>query len=122
MPDPREYSRHLPEGSPPEGPSEVTTTESRPARPENGHGVPSPSDDGGGFLKSFLNAHPFTDLFEHWADRHFSGKTQQIKNAKLKTVHPHFFNFCCVADLLVRSVVVIMLIGASGWALWKVVR
>ena len=81
----------------------------------------SPTEESGNFLKSFLNATPFFDLFEYIADHTCNGKTISVKIAKLKAFHPVFYRFCVFSDITVRGVVVAALIWLAINTAWKVV-
>lgn len=80
------------------------------------------SNDGFNLLGSILETAFFYTLFEHIACRQFSSKTRQLRVVKMKVQHPHIYQFCIVADVFTRIVVVIAIVAAAIYSVYKVLR
>lgn len=117
----KKYREQLKEGSRPTEPSTVQAENASAYNPGITNSSVVNPEDGTNFLKSFLNATPFFDLFEYVAERHYSGKSSVVKVTKLKTLHPGYFGFCVWADVVVRMIVVAALITIAIYAASKIV-
>lgn len=80
------------------------------------------SNDGFNLLGAILETAFFYTLFEYIADRQFSSKTLQLRVAKMKVQHPYVYQFCIVADVIVRGIVVLAIVAAGLYSVYKVLR
>ena len=77
------------------------------------------SNDGFSLLRSLLDAVFFFPLFEYFADRRFSGKSRTTRIGKMVDKYPCFYRLCMISDYIVRGIVVIVLIWATVWLIYK---
>ena len=89
---------------------------------QSGHQLDIKGNDGLSLLKSMLGVVFFFTLFEHLAVRRFSGKTKITRVEKMAIRHPRLYKWCLRCDFIVRGVVVILLILATGWLVHKAVK
>ena len=109
-----------PEDSRPKESSYVTVDKANALRGSSLQ-APSPTKDGASFLQSFLNATPLFNLFEYIADHTYGGDRIYLKVAKLKAVHPYFYQTCQWTDAAIRLVVVAILVIIAARAAFKII-
>ena len=80
------------------------------------------SNDGFNLLGAILETAFFYTFFEYIADRQFSSKTRQLRVAKMKIQHPYVYQFCIVADVVVRVIVVLAIVAAGLYSVYKVLK
>lgn len=113
---------------------EITAEGSRPAEPSNvqADNASAYSDtkkerksetpvDGFKFLRSFMNATPFFDLFEYIADHHYKSTVTRVNALRLKSLHKWFFYTCIVSDYIARFAVVSLLLYIAGKSAIKLI-
>jgi hypothetical protein len=94
-------------------------------RPEQrlpaGAGGSTYDDPAGGtqVLGNLLYRTPFFDYFVGVAASSYTGKLLEPKVKKLQDDHPKLFRFCVVADLIIRTIVVLLLIAAGAAIAYK---
>lgn len=80
------------------------------------------SNDGFNLLGALLETAFFYSLFEYIADRQFAAKNRRLRVAKMRAVHPRIYRWCIRADFIVRVIVVIAIVTAGIYSVWKVLR
>ncbi len=91
-------------------PSAVKVGKARPATAGLGQAdMPNPSTDGGNFLRHFMDAHPFMDLFEYGAGRFTPHKNIRLQNLNYRLLHPRLYQGCVRTDFALRIIVVVAL-------------
>lgn len=78
------------------------------------------SNDGFNLLGTLLETAFFYGLFEFIADRQFTAKTRQLRVAKMRNMHPRIYRWSIRADFLVRVAVVLAIVAAGMYSVWKV--
>lgn len=115
------YQKEIPDSDqPPVKPKKVLTSNPKEAGSDQESNLPSPTEDAGKLLVLLLRVAPFFSLFECVANRSLVGKSVALKVSKLKSAHPRLFWLCFIFDFFIRSIVVGILLAASGYALYKI--
>jgi hypothetical protein len=81
---------------------------------------PDPTHEGANFLGRFLEATPFLELFQSYANAQYSGNFKEVNVAQLRARHPWFYYMCMTLDTIVRAFVVISLVAIAIIAAYKV--
>lgn len=81
--------------------------------------VPEPPDyedptaGGARFLSHLLTRSPFLDYFCQVAEATYQGKNAELKVRKAREERWLLFRFCVVADMILRVIVVILILGLT---------
>lgn len=110
---------------------EVRTTRRGAQELEESDGTPSAlavaaesGVPGLGIVRGLIQSTFFMDLFCHHADRRYRHLSPQARVASYIAEAPRFYSFVMMADVAVRIITVLMLLGALGliawFTIWKV--
>lgn len=78
------------------------------------------TNDGFNLLGILLETAFFYSLFEYIADRQFTSKTRQLRVAKMRNLHPRVYRWVIRFDFGVRVIVVVAIVAAGIFSVWKV--
>lgn len=80
------------------------------------------ANDGFNLLGIILETAFFYSLFEYIAVRQFSSKTRQLRIARMRAIHPSVYRWSIRADFAIRVIVVLAIVGAGIYSVFKVLR